>query len=108
MVTSQQAPVDVTSDVWTRALKRARARGYEMEFVKEVWVRGYAYKVWRVASSSEPGSYHYVSLTRMSTGWAVSCDCKAGEHDKPCVHAALALRDTGVLCDPDPIMVQAA
>lgn len=106
MVGTYQA-VQPGADDWRRALIRARARAYELEFVREVITRGYFTNVWRVASASEPGSYRYVSLTRLSDGWAITCDCPAGQHDKPCVHAALALREVGVLSDSSPLVVAA-
>ena len=103
MVTSHVVPFDTTQDVWARAMRRAQARPYQ---VKSLQCREYAgLPVWffKVSSNSEPGNWHYVSVGRtLHDGWDATCDCKAGERNVVCVHAALVLSQMGVLNSPDP------
>ncbi len=93
--------IDAGADAWQRALKRAAARAYQLIHFR-TYSGGYGdtTHVYKVASASEPGTYRWVSLTQTPLGWSVMCDCPAGERDVPCVHAALALREVGVLDAP--------
>jgi hypothetical protein len=102
--------IEAGADEWQRALKRAAARSYHLIYARS-YDEGYGAvsHVYKVASASEPGTFRWVSLTQTALGWSCQCDCPAGERDKPCVHAALALREVGVLSDPSGgILVPAA
>ena len=93
--------IDASADAWQRALKRAAARAYQLIHFR-TYSGGYGdtTHVYKVASASEPATFRWVALTQTALGWSCQCDCTAGERDVPCVHAALALREAGVLDAP--------
>ncbi len=102
--------INAGAEQWQRALKRAAARAYQLIHFR-TYASGYGEetRVYKVASASEPGNFRWVALTQTALGWSCQCDCPAGERDVPCVHAALALREVGVLADPaGGILVPAA
>ena len=106
MVSQSAVPVTTDADVWRRALIRARARGYDVEYVKSRVIDGVPFTFWRVSSNSEPGNWRSVSVARLDNDLSLSCDCPAGQNDRPCVHVALVLRESGYLTlDPDPLAV---
>ncbi len=93
--------IDAGAEQWQRALKRAAARAYQLIHCR-TYASGYGEetRVYKVASASEPNTFRWVALTQTPLGWSCQCDCPAGERDVPCVHAALALREVGVLDAP--------
>jgi hypothetical protein len=94
------------ADVWRRALIRARARCYAVEHLTTQAADGRT-DFWRVSSNSEPGQWRSVAVAHGEHGLALSCDCPAGQNDRPCVHVALVLREMRVISDPDPAVVVA-
>ena len=103
MVTSNMVAFDASADVWKRAIRRAQARPYQVEYVL---CREYGASVtwyWRVSSNTTAGDWHSVSVTRGHADiWLTTCDCHAGQRDVVCAHVALVLVMMGVLDSPDP------
>jgi hypothetical protein len=102
MVSERSIPFNAGQDAWRRALLRARARAYVVEFLQTREINGVVMSFFRVNSNTHPGDWHYLSVLRLEHGFAVNCDCPAGEHNKVCVHAAVVLRKMSILDDPDP------
>src|SRR5687768_12079047 len=97
-------------DVWRRAIRRAAARPYVVEYVTTRRdAKGVDLHFFKVSSASMLGDWHWVVTFETATGHAVSCDCQAGQRNVVCAHAALILVERGVLTDPDaPDLLPAA
>src|SRR5207249_7201031 len=102
MVTSNMVAFDSSLDVWKRAIRRAQARPYQVEYVG-CFERGFPIWYWRVSSNTTVGDWHSVSVGRMRCGIvSTTCDCRAGQRDVICAHVALILVIMGELDNPDP------
>jgi hypothetical protein len=65
-----------------------RAQGKAAEDKPEVQINGFGdYKV-----AGSLGGRYAVTIEEDENGTHIACDCLAGTHDKPCYHAARALR----------------
>jgi hypothetical protein len=103
MVSERFVTFSTTEDVWRRALARAAARPYQVEYVgSRPDAKGVTISYWRVSSNTTPDDWHSVAVMKLATGYAVVCDCLGGQHHKVCAHAALVLVELGILDDPDP------
>ncbi len=102
MVTESMVPFTTQEDAWRRALKRAAARPYSVEYVA-TWkdARGVPIRFFRVNSNSQHGEFYSLSVARVSSGWTITCDCPAGQNNRVCAHAAVVLLEAGIL-EPDP------
>lgn len=89
-------------DVWRRAIRRAAARPYDVEYVtSRPDAKGVELHFYKVSSASMTGDWHWVVTFETAAGHAVSCDCQAGQRNVVCAHAALILVARGVLTDHD-------
>jgi hypothetical protein len=107
MVIRTQAQFTAESDVWQRALIRATARPYLWMIVDESEHNDLPTTTFRVSSASEAGRWHWVVVATDGAGASLFYDCPAGQHNKPCAHMAIALREVGLLTAPAPVTFSA-
>jgi hypothetical protein len=89
---------EVTQD-WQRALARAEARNIQATQIGSTGRAGSTITYYRVSSWSRPETQHGVKVTVDASGVQVVCSCKGGLNERPCQHAAAALKAAGWLGD---------